>query len=269
MDYAFLGGGNMGFALAAALIRQRIAESGQVLVVDPAHDARQRAAQLGCTTASPGDRKAEAQIAASDLIVLAVKPQVAAEALAPLKGQLKPTAVVVSIMAGVRIAAIAAALEHRAIIRVMPNTPAQVGRGMSVYYAAAEVTAGQQAAVEALLKASGEALQVGGEDLIDAATAVSASGTAYVYYVAEHWIRAAQTLGFSETEAALLVRQTLLGAAALWESLGIAPAVLREQVTSKGGTTAAALNAFRSGAVGAGFETGIQRAYERAKELGR
>lgn len=269
MDYAFLGGGNMGFALAAALVQRGIAQARSVLIIDPATEARKRAEQLGCRALAPDDPAAIPGLAASDVVVLAVKPQSAAEALAPLKGKLKSGAVAVSIMAGVTIAAIDAALDHSTVVRVMPNTPAQVGKGMSVYHAAASVSVAQLNAVEALLQASGEALRVDREDLIDAATAVSASGPAYVYFVAEHWIRAAQTLGFSEAEAVLLVRQTLLGATTLWERLGTPPGTLREQVTSKGGTTAAALDAFRTGAVGAGIETGVRRAYERAKELGR
>ncbi len=265
MDYAFVGGGNMGHALAAALIRHGVSRPGQVLVVDPAPEARRRAEALGCRSGAQVD----AQLAEARVLVLAVKPQSAAEALAPLKGRLKPEQVVVSIMAGVRIETLQAALGHAAVVRVMPNTPAQVGLGMSVYHAHETVTAAQLVPVEALFKASGEALRVESEDLIDAATAVSASGPAYVYYVAEHWIRAATQLGFTEAQATLLVRQTLAGAAALWQSLGTAPGLLREQVTSKGGTTAAALQAFEAAGVGAGIETGVRRACERAKELGR
>jgi len=265
LDYVFIGGGNMGHALAAALIGQGVARPAQVLIVDPDSGARHKAEELGCAAAEAADKR----VGSARVLVLAVKPQSFAEALAPLKGTLRPNLVVVSVMAGVRIEAIQAALAHQAVVRVMPNLPVQVGQGMNVFHAHASVTPAQLAPVEALLKASGEALQVGSEDLIDAATAVSASGPAYVYYVAEHWIRAAQALGFSEAEAVLLVRQTLGGATALWQSVGTAPGRLREQVTSKGGTTAAALDAFVAGGVGKGFEAGVRRAYKRAKELGR
>jgi pyrroline-5-carboxylate reductase len=269
VDYAFLGGGNMGYALAAALIQREIVSASHVLIVDPSSEPRHKAEALGCKTGEMASGKTLTQIGQSQVVVLAVKPQGAGEALAPLKNKVKPDAVVVSIMAGVKIGAIQEALGHKAVVRVMPNTPSQVGLGMSVFHADPSVTEAQLAPVEALFKASGEALAVPTEDLIDAATAVSASGPAYVFYMAEHWIRAAQELGFSEAEAVLLVRQTLLGATSLWQRLGTAPGMLREQVTSKGGTTAAALDAFRAGQVGEGIETGVRRAYERAKELGR
>jgi pyrroline-5-carboxylate reductase len=265
LDTIFIGGGNMGYALAAALIGRGVSRPDQVLVVDPAPAARKRAEALGCPTAANSDGR----VAEGRVLVLAVKPQGMAEALAPLRGRLRPEQVVVSIMAGVRIGTIQAALGHSAVVRVMPNMPAQVGLGMAVFHAHASVQSGQLASVDALLKASGEVLRVESEDLIDAATAVSASGPAYVYYVAEHWIRAAQQVGFTEAQAVLLVRQTLKGATALWQSVGTAPGRLREQVTSKGGTTAAALDAFAAAGVGTGIEAGVRSAYERAKELGR
>ena len=117
MDYAFVGGGNMGHALAAALIRHGVARPSQVLVVDPSAEARRRAEALGCRTGEQVD----AQLAGFRVLVLAVKPQSAAEALAPLKGRLEPRQVVVSIMAGVRIETIQAALGHSAVVRVMPK----------------------------------------------------------------------------------------------------------------------------------------------------
>lgn len=265
MDTIFIGGGNMGYALAAALIGRGVSLPERVLVVDPAPEARTRAQRLGCQVSAQVDER----VAQGRTLVLAVKPQGMGDALAPLRGRLRQEQVVVSIMAGVRIGTIQAALGHTAVVRVMPNTPAQVGLGMNVFYAHASVQSGQLAAVDALLQASGEVLRVESEDLIDAATAVSASGPAYVYYVAEHWIRAAQQVGFTETQAVLLVRQTLKGATALWQSVGAAPGRLREQVTSKGGTTAAALDAFAAAGVGAGIEAGVRAAFERAKELGR
>lgn len=263
MDYAFIGGGNMGYALAAAAVRRGVSLPGQILVSDPSGAARQRAEALGCRTA---ERPASAD---ARVIVLAVKPQQAPEAMAELAGRIGGDQVVASIMAGIRIAAIQDALSHRAVVRVMPNTPAQVGLGMHVFFADASVTAGQLASVEALLNASGEVLRVGSEDSIDAATAVSGSGPAYVFYLAEHWVRAAEGMGFTPQQAAQLVSQTLRGSVELWRSTGTPPGRLREQVTSKGGTTAAALEAMDGAGVGAAIETGVRRAYQRAKELGR
>ena len=265
MKYAFIGGGNMGRALAAALIGKGVCLGGDILVVDPVPEARERNERLGCVVAEQVDER----ISEIPVVVLAVKPQSSGEAFAQLKGRLQPSQVVVSIMAGVPLAKLREGLGHEALVRVMPNTPAQVGLGMNVYHAAMAVSAGALRAVEALLQATGEAMAVPDEDAIDAATAISGSGPAYVFYLAEHWMAAAQRLGFSSEQAAQLVQQTLIGATALWKESGQPAATLREQVTSKGGTTAAALEHFDQQQVGTAFEGGLERAYQRAKELGR
>src|SRR5579863_4200736 len=143
LDYLFIGGGNMGYALAAALIRKGVTQPGNIAVADPQPEARQRAAELGCLAQeTPGPINAR-------VIVLAVKPQQAAAAMQTLAGTLSPRQVVVSIMAGVRIAAIEAATRHPSIVRVMPNTPAQVGLGMNVYHVAPGITPEQLAPVDA------------------------------------------------------------------------------------------------------------------------
>lgn len=265
MDYAFIGGGNMGRALAASLVGKGVCLGGEILVVDPDEQARRKIADMGCEVAAT----MSAEVGNAPTLLLAVKPQSAAEMFPQLKPFLKKGQVVVSIMAGTTLATISAGLGHEAVVRVMPNTPAQVGLGMNVYYASPSVTAVQLEPVEALFKASGETLAVFSEDAIDAATAISGSGPAYVFYMAENWMKAAQALGFSEEEAGQLVQQTLIGATALWKDSGATPATLREQVTSKGGTTAAALEFFEKNKVGRNFEGGIQRAYKRAKELGK
>ncbi len=265
MKYAFIGGGNMGRALASALIGKGVCLGGDILVVDPDEAARERNERLGCVVAERADER----VTETPVVVLAVKPQSSADAFAQLKPLLTPSQVIVSIMAGVPLARLRAGLAHEALVRVMPNTPAQVGLGMNVYHAAPAVSAGALRAVEALLQASGESLAVGDEDAIDAATAISASGPAYVFYMAEHWMNAALKLGFTQEQSAQLVQQTLIGATALWKELRLPAATLREQVTSKGGTTAAALEYFERHEVGTSFEGGVERAYLRAKELGR
>jgi pyrroline-5-carboxylate reductase len=265
MKYAFIGGGNMGRALAACLIGKGVCLGEDILVVDPDEGARERNANLGCVVQALPDE----HVSESPVVLLAVKPQSAPAMLEQLKPHLKANQVVVSIMAGVTIAKVQGILEHEAIVRVMPNTPAQVGLGMNVYHAAPSVTGGQLRAVEALLQASGEALAVASEDAIDAATAISGSGPAYVFYIAEHWMNAALKMGFTREEAEQLVQQTLIGATALWRDQRVPPGTLREQVTSKGGTTAAALEHFDTHEIGTHFEGGVERAYQRAKELGR
>ncbi|MCZ6627181.1 MAG: pyrroline-5-carboxylate reductase [SAR324 cluster bacterium] len=264
IEYAFIGGGNMGQALAAALIGRDVCRPEAILVVDPDAGCREKNEKMGCLVAEfAGEAVGEASV-----VVLAVKPQNAQVMFGQAAGLLKSGQVVVSIMAGVTIAAMTEGLRHNALVRVMPNTPAQVGMGMNVYYAVPSVSADQLRAVEALLNASGEALAVFSEDAIDAATAISGSGPAYVFYVAEHWMKKAEALGFSAQEAQRLVQQTLLGATTLWKAQDLPVSVLREQVTSKGGTTAAALESFESNGLGAHIQEGIERAYRRAKELG-
>jgi pyrroline-5-carboxylate reductase len=265
MQYAFIGGGNMGRALAAALIGKGVCLGDEILVVDPDEGARERNAALGCAVQEQLDEA----ISEAPVVVLAVKPQTAPDMYGQLRPHLRANQVVVSIMAGITLNGLRTGLGHEALVRVMPNTPAQVGLGMNVYHAAPAVQAGQLRTVEALLQASGETLAVGDENAIDAATAISGSGPAYVFYVAEHWMAAALKLGFSNEEAEQLVQQTLIGATALWKEQRVPVGTLREQVTSKGGTTAAALEHFELHQIGAHFEDGVERAYQRAKELGR
>ena len=265
MDYAFVGGGNMGRAMAAALIGRGVSAPEKILVVDPDEGCRKQATGLGFRVAE----QAGGEVGDAGVVVLAVKPQSAQAMFAQVAPRLRPEQVVVSIMAGVTLAAIRTGLNHQALVRVMPNIPAQVGEGMNVYYAEPGVKPVQLAAVEALLKASGEAMAVQSEDAIDAATAVSGSGPAYVFYMAEHWMKQAESLGFTAEEAARLVQQTLLGATALWKEVKLPVATLRQQVTSKGGTTAAALESFEKRAVGASLREGIEKAYRRAKELAK
>jgi pyrroline-5-carboxylate reductase len=255
----------MGRALAAALIHKKVCPPEAILLVDPDPACREAGRELGCEVEqASGDG-----LGAAPVVVMAVKPQTAPEVYGKVRPLLNPEQVVVSIMAGVTMSALKEGLGHEAVVRVMPNTPAQVGLGMNVFYADPSVAAQKLEPVAALLNASGEALAVPSEDAIDAATAVSGSGPAYVFYVAEHWMKAAVKLGFDESEAATLVQQTLLGATKLWKAQNGAVSRLREQVTSKGGTTAAALESFQADSVGTGLEAGIERAYQRAKELGR
>jgi pyrroline-5-carboxylate reductase len=263
MEFAFIGGGNMGRAMATALVEKRVCAPGDLLVVDPDPACRERLLPLGCHLAASADGR----VGEAAVVVLAVKPQGAAEMMRALKPLLRADQAVLSIMAGVSLASLRAGLGHAALVRAMPNTPAQIGLGMNVYLAEPAVSAERLARVEALLGACGETVRVQAEDAIDAATAVSGSGPAYVFFVAEHWIEAAQQLGFSAEDAARLVQQTLLGATELWKRQKLPVATLREQVTSKGGTTAAALETFRAKGVGEGLQEGIVRAYRRAKEL--
>ena len=265
MQYAFIGSGNMGRSLARALIGQGVCTPGEILAIDPSEETLRQMEEFGCQTAA----EADTTLGDVPVVVLAVKPQMAEEVCTRLAPLLTPHQVTVSIMAGVTLWHLQEWLAQKAVVRAMPNTPSQVGLGMNVYLPSEAVDENQLALVEALLKASGEILQVSREELIDAATAVSGSGPAYVFYFAEQWVHAAQELGFSSEEATLLVQQTLVGGTALWRSTNLAPQTLRAQVTSKGGTTAAACEHLDKQNVNQAFQDAIAKAFERARELAK
>ncbi len=255
----------MGRALAGALIKKGVCGGSDILVVDPDAQARERNAEMGVQTRED----IGPDVSGARVVVLAVKPQSATEMFGQLRPHIQDGQVVISIMAGVTMSTLRKGLGREALVRVMPNTPAQVGLGMNVYLAAKAVLPDQLREVEALLNSCGESLAVSTEDAIDAATAISGSGPAYVFFMAEHWMNAAGRMGFSAQDAERLIQQTLVGATELWRQSGVHPAVLRSQVTSKGGTTAAALEVFGDKGIGEGFEEGLTRAYHRAKELGQ
>jgi len=265
LKYVFIGGGNMGRAMAEALIQRQVCAPAEILVVEPSAEARDTMGGLGCQVM---DSTGEV-IGTAPAVVLAVKPQTAPEAFDQIRPWLQDGQVVISIMAGITMAALTSGLAHAAVVRVMPNTPAQVGLGMNVYFPAPDLPPPALTQVEALLNASGEALRVDSEDAIDAATAVSGSGPAYVFYMAEHWMAQAEALGFSTDQARTLVQQTITGATELWKHLSTPVSTLRQQVTSKGGTTAAALEHFEQQHISRAFREGIEKAYLRAKELGK
>lgn len=264
VDYAFVGGGVMGGALIRALIENRVSAPNSLLVVEPYSARREAFSRLGCRTAEA----LRWEIGEAKAVVLAVKPQQAESILAELKSLLDPKAVVVSIMAGVRCGTIAAGLGSAKVIRSMPNLPASVGEGMSAYYAPEELPPEDCHRAERLLAACGKVLRVAQEDMLDMFTAVAGSGPAYVYYLAEHWVAAAQELGFEETQAKTMVMQTLRGAAALWEKKNLEAGELRQQVSSKGGTTEAAMAVLNEKGVGDAIRLAVKAAHRRAIELG-
>jgi len=196
------------------------------------------------------------------VLVLAVKPQRLQRVLEELKGSLVKEQLVVSVVAGARIATIAEELLHASIVRTMPNTPAQIGMSMTVAVANANVTEARRAVVDRLFAAIGARAWIDDEGLLDAVTAVSGSGPAYVFLLAECLAEAARAAGLSEKLASLLARQTVAGSGALLAASDLAPAVLRQNVTSPGGTTAAALRILMD-------EGGLQPLLTRAVEAAR
>lgn len=234
MRIAVLGGGVMGETLAAAFLKG--SPTPEVVVVEKrAERARELAEILGVRVAG-----AEEAIAGADVVVLVVKPQDTAALLSTVGGMVEPGSVVVSIAAGIPTSLIESAVPAGVnVVRAMPNTPARIGQGVTGISAGAHCSAEALATVEGLLAPVGLVVTVP-EELQDAVTAVSGSGPAYLFYLAEAMVQAAESLGLESRAATAMVTQTLLGAAMLLDATGEPAGELRAKVTSPGGTTAAA-----------------------------
>lgn len=260
---AFIGGGNMASALIGGLLKSgRTAD--RIVVVEPWAEQRARlASQFGVQAAEA----ATPALAGAGTVVWAVKPQLFKEAAAPCAPHVGG-ALQLSVMAGIRTDAIARATGAARVVRSMPNTPALIGRGIAGLYATPAVGAGERAAVEALLAPTGQTLWVEREADLDAVTALSGSGPAYVFLFIEALMEAAREMGLSEAQGRALALATFGGATALAEQSSEPPAVLRERVTSKGGTTFAALEAMRDAGVREAIVKAVRAAERRAAELG-
>jgi pyrroline-5-carboxylate reductase len=268
---AFIGGGNMAGAILGGLIRGGLPVR-QIQVVEPLAAVREKLAQAHCIAAH---EQAGAFLQDADLIVWAVKPQSFAQAAAPVRSYVGQ-ALHLSVMAGIRVAAIAAAIgathsnasDSARIVRAMPNTPALIGQGITGLYAAPGVDTADRARAEAVIRATGGALWVAEEPLLDAVTALSGSGPAYVFYVLEAMQTAGVQLGLAPEQARHLAVATFAGSATLAGQSGESLTTLRERVTSKGGTTHAALTALDNANVQPAFIRALHAAAVRAKELG-
>jgi len=265
MKIAFIGGGNMGEAMVTAVLDKKLAMPDGICVSDVSQTRREYLKKQYDVAVAESNREA---VDGKDIVVLAVKPQNLAEVLADLKGSLKPDLLVLSIVAGVKIDNISQGLGHHRVVRCMPNTPAQVGFGMSAWTATEEVTEEQKGQSRAILGAMGREIFFDSEKYIDMVTAVSGSGPAYVFLLAESLIDAAVNIGLPRQEAEELVSQTILGSAYLMQKSGKPPAELRRNVTSRGGTTERALQVFEEGGFIKLVEDAVKAAYRRAKELG-
>jgi pyrroline-5-carboxylate reductase len=261
---AFIGGGNMASALIGGLLKTgRGADA--IIVVEPYEAQRDRlAAAYGVRALAAAD----ATLARAALVVWAVKPQSFADAAAPAAPHVAQ-ALQLSVMAGVPAAAIARASGSDRVVRAMPNTPALIGRGIAGLHASAGVSAAERAEVEALLAPTGQTLWVEQESQLDIVTALSGSGPAYVFYVAEAMVDAAVKLGLPPAQARTFVLATFDGAAALAAQSAQPLPELRAQVTSKGGTTHAAITSLEGDGVRAAFERAVEAACRRAGELAR
>ena len=259
----FIGGGNMAGAIIGGLVRSG-RDPASVLVVEPGADQRTKLhGEWGVRTLAAAD----ASLAGAATLVWAVKPQLFGEAARPCAAHVAG-ALHLSVMAGIRSDAIARATGSERIVRSMPNTPALIGQGIAGLFARRAVTPADRAEVEAVLAPTGRTLWVEAEADLDAVTAVSGSGPAYVFYVIEALIDAAVEMGLSPEQGRALALATFSGATALASASSDAPAVLRERVTSKGGTTFAALQVLEEAGVKASFLRALKAARDRAAELG-
>jgi len=266
MIIAFIGGGNMGEAMLAAVLARALAQPESISVSDVSHKRLEHLKKQYSVTVTPDNPEA---ISDKDIIILAVKPQNLAEVMAELKDNLNPAQLILSIIAGAKISTIFLGLTHNAVVRAMPNAPARVGEGMSVWTATSDVTDQQKQAAKSILGAMGRELYVDDEAYLDMATAISGSGPAYFFLMVEALVDAAIEIGLPREMAQELVLQTMLGSGKFIRQSGASPAELRRKVTSPGGTTAAALAQFEKGGFGGLVRRAVKAAYERAKELGK
>ena len=261
---AFIGGGNMASAVIGGLI-QAGRPAASILVVEPFEAQRDKLAQAYGVAPQAA---ADARLAQAGTVVWAVKPQLFAEAAAPCAAHIAG-ALQLSVMAGIRSPAIVQASGSARVVRAMPNTPALIGQGIAGLYARPEVSAAERDEVQALLAPTGQSLWVAREEDLDAVTAVSGSGPAYVFYFLECMVQAATEMGLTAEQGRTLAQATFAGAAALASQSPLSPTALREQVTSKGGTTHAAITSLDAQEVRAAFVTALHAARARAEELGR
>ena len=261
----FIGPGVMAEAMIAGLLRENLAKPENVTASGPrAERGLELQKKYGIKTTVDN----ASAVSRADVVVLSVKPQRLTEVMKGLKG-VRSDALVLTIIAGANIKKISTGLKHKSIVRSMPNTPGQIGEGITVWTASKEVTEEEQEMARALLGALGEEVFVEDESYLDMATALSGSGPAYVFLFTEALIDAGVHMGFPRRIAEQLVLQTIKGSASFYQQAARHPATLRNQVTSPGGTSAEALYYLEK----AGFRTAISRAvwaaYQRSLELGK
>jgi pyrroline-5-carboxylate reductase len=263
---AFIGAGVMAEAVIRGLLDGKLVDPARIVAADIRPErGRELTERYG--VAFTADNRAAVE--GADAVVLSVKPQSLPQVLPDLSHRIPEGALVVSIIAGAKISTIAGGLFHPAVVRSMPNTPAQIGQGMTVWTAAPLVTDAQREQAKALLGALGVEVYVDQEDFLDAATALSGSGPAYVFLFMEALVEAGEKLGFPPAVSKQLVMQTVKGSVEYaMQSVKDLPS-LREQVTSPGGTTAEALRSFEDNGFRHSIARAVEAAHRRSIELGK
>lgn len=264
MKILIVGGGNMGLTYAKSLLNAHIVTEESMMILEKSNEKAEKikVLKVGTVFGEPG-----AYIKEADLIILAVKPQDSGILFSKIKGYIDHQQVVLSIMAGIPISKISKALNCKKIIRAMPNLPAQVGSGMTVYTSSEDVTRIELVMVQNILNSTGKTIYVDNEQLIDASTAISGSGPAYVFFYIQSLIDTAQQLGFSKSQAELLAYTTFKGTINLFNKHNFSCEEWISKVASRGGTTEAALNSYKENQVREKLSKAYLSAFERAREL--
>jgi len=263
MKVAVLGAGNMGLAFASAFVHKNLIPASEILLIEPRKEAHETLSDQGFVHVI---EKANAQITACELLILAVKPQDFQALAAQVQPFVSSRQIVLSIMAGVKLEKISALLPTKKLVRCMPNTPAKLGLGVTGY-TSENLSLTEKEWVQSLLESTGSAIAFSDEKLIDAVTAMSGSGPAYFYYFLKAMVEAGEKLGIETALSRELACETMLGAYHLVKNSEASFDELIKMVKSKGGTTEAALNTFEQGKVGFTITQGVLNAEKRAKEL--
>ena len=266
MKIAFIGGGVMAEAIIGGVLAAKLTPRWDINVGEPVESRREYLAQTHGIQIFADNADAISEV---DLVILAVKPQSLPEVMPGLGASLGSQQTVASIVAGATIETLVSGLEQDSVVRIMPNTPAQIGAGMSVWTATAAVPGAIRNAVGQILQTLGDEVYVPDEKIIDMSTALSASGPAYVFLFIEALIDAGVYLGMARDMARRLALQTVLGSTQLVQETGRHPAELKDMVTSPGGTTIAALRAMESEGFRAAVLEGVIAAYDKSVELGK
>lgn len=261
----FIGPGVMAEAMTARLLERSIFSPDEIVLSGPRAGRLQDLSERFSITTTTENRPA---VAEASVVVLSVKPQSLDEVLEDLRGAIPAEALVLSIIAGARLVDLVRGLEHTAVVRSMPNTPAQVGAGITVWAATEAVSPDQLECAREILTAFGQEVFLEDEDYLDMATALSGTGPAYVFLMMEAMVDAGVHLGFPRRIAEQLVVQTVKGSVAFYEHSPRHLARLRNQVTSPGGTSAAALYYLEKAGVRTALSRAIWAAYERSVQLG-
>jgi pyrroline-5-carboxylate reductase len=272
---SFVGVGVMAEAMIAGLLRRQLVERAQIVGSHPRATRREelqtqygiRMVESNREAATAAGRAQEAS--GASVVVVAVKPQRASRVFQELNGALAPGQLLLSVVAGTRIETIAAELGHEGVVRAMPNTPAQIGQGMTAWTATPHASERQLEVVRAVLGALGREMYVESENMIDMATALSATGPTYIFMMMEALVDAGVHMGFSRHVAEEMVTQTMLGSVLFARETHKHPAELRNMVTSPGGTSAEAIYQMEKGSLRTVLSKAVYAAYQRAVALGR